>query len=299
MMSKTALRYAIWLSGPVEDGVQHVNGYPAFGLAKWLEACFLLLRDKVPLNTFNELTNSAAAFLDLLLHKDNIPPLDVSRDAALALREVLRKVQNLHSTSPNAAADEVLFQEFSWAFMTFDNAFQLELARLPVFYVTQKGVFDTRYLIVDAAAVYVGYRDRLSKEAIDDTNQAGRCLAFNLPTAAGFHIARATESTIKVEMAAFDCPPPTKKDATWAGYTEALKKTDASKKVIQTIDEIRRLHRNPLIHPEVTLTLPEAVSLWAICTSAIQAMVADMETRKPQPSAEIVNMLPSGEDGSS
>ena len=32
-------------------------------------------------------------------------------------------------------------------------------------------------------------------------------------------------------------------------------------------DQLRSLHRNPLVHPEVTLDMTEAQSLWAMCTS--------------------------------
>ncbi len=292
MTPGTTRFHAIWLSGPLEDGVQHVNGYPAFGLAKWLEACFILLRDKAPLNTFSEMVNSAAAFLDLLLHKDNTPPLDVSRESAIALRAVIQKIQDLYVSDPTTIADETTFQQFSWAFMAFDNAFLLELGRLPVFYVTQKGVFDTRYLILDAAAVYHSYRDLLPQEAQKDTNEAGKCLAFNLPTAAGFHIARATETMIEKEMKAFQATP---HQNNWGAYVEALRRTRANPKVIRVIDQIRELHRNPLIHPEVTLALPEAITLWSICTSAIQAMVADIETTKAHPDATISAMLPPGQ----
>jgi hypothetical protein len=41
--------------------------------------------------------------------------------------------------------------------------------------------------------------------------------------------------------------------------------------------------------------MPEALSLWAICCSAIQAMVADMERKQVEPKPEILGMLPPDE----
>ena len=284
---------AIWLSGPLVDGMQHVNGYPTFGLAKWLEGTFLLLRAKAPLSSYVEFPRAAKTYIDLLLHANSVPQLDVSKQAAITLQNVLNQILDLHSESPDAVGSVDLFNTFSWAFAAFDNAFMLELGRLPIFYVMQKGIYDTKFLILDAAAVYGTYRDRVPKLAIDDTNQAGRCLAFNLPTAAGFHIARATESVIKAEMAVFGA---TSQVRDWSHYGEALAKTGADRKVIQIINEIRLLHRNPLFHPEDTLSTAEALTLWSICVSAIQAMVADMEKKAVVPDAEIVAMLPAGDD---
>ncbi|HKN13052.1 MAG TPA: hypothetical protein VJX68_07625 [Candidatus Binatus sp.] len=78
----------------------------------------------------------------------------------------------------------------------------------------------------------------------------------------------------------------------WGKYTDLLKETGANKKVINSIDQIRELHRNPLLHPEDTLIMAEALNLWAICCSTIQGMIADIEERFPNPSPEIIGMLP-------
>jgi hypothetical protein len=55
---------------------------------------------------------------------------------------------------------------------------------------------------------------------------------------------------------------------------------------------MKEVHRNPLIHPEVTLTMQEAITLLSVCHSTIQACIADMERKSPAPSKEILEMLP-------
>jgi hypothetical protein len=277
-----------------EGRVRHVNGYPTFALGKSLQATYLLVRERAPLAAVADQAKYAIGLLDMFLHEESNPQLDVSKEDARALRETLQQILDRHARDSGAVVDQGLYSELNFRLFKFDNSLQLELARLPVFYVTQKGVLDTRYLILDAAAVYSEYRNRLPAEVIDDTNQAGRCLAFNLPTAAGFHIARATERMIKAEMSAFGCPPQPTGSANWGSYIQELKKTGANKKVIQALTEIKDLHRNPLVHPEQTLGLQEALAFWAVCTSVIGAMVADMETKSPDPSAKITAMLPPG-----
>ncbi len=49
-----------------------------------------------------------------------------------------------------------------------------------------------------------------------------------------------------------------------------------SAKVLSCLQQIKDLHRNPLMHPEETLTLEEAISLFGICQSAISAMLKEI-----------------------
>ena len=72
----------------------------------------------------------------------------------------------------------------------------MDLGQAPTFFVTQKGVYDTDSLINNGSSVYADLLEHLPQEAIEDTNQAARCLAFTLPTASGFHMARATEAVL-------------------------------------------------------------------------------------------------------
>ncbi len=218
--------------------------------------------------------------------------LDESSAAARALRTILAEISGLLETDGDAILNEYWAARLDIGARTFDGALQLELGRAPIFYVTPKGVYSTQRLILDAASVYEGFRDRLPAQAIADTDQAGRCLAFSLPTAMGFHIARATEATIKRYMEVFSCDPVKESQRNWGKYISALRGKGASEKVLQCLEQIQRLHRNPLIHPEETLTLPEAAFLWAICTSAVMGMVADMETKAKEPNPEILDMLP-------
>lgn len=168
-----------------------------------------------------------------------------------------------------------------------------DLARAFTYVVSQVGILAVDSLVDSADDVYEGYKDRVPPSAIVDTREAGRSIAFNLATAAGFHIARATEAVLLKYLAAFGKSPTKDSQRNWGNYIKMLRDdSDASAKVLHMIDQIRILHRNPLLHPEASLTMPEALSLWAICGSAIQAMIADMERKEATPKAEILKMLP-------
>ncbi len=55
-----------------------------------------------------------------------------------------------------------------------------------------------------------------------------------------------------------------------------MKDNNGDDKISHHFDQLRSLHRNPMIHPEVTLAMTEAQSFWAMCTSLIMSMVAEM-----------------------
>ena len=58
-------------------------------------------------------------------------------------------------------------------------------------------------------------------------------------------------------------------------YIEALEKEGTvDDKVLGVLRQIKNLHRNPIMHPEVSLDMDEALILTGIATSAITAMVS-------------------------
>ena len=85
--------------------------------------------------------------------------------------------------------------------------------------------------------------------------EAGKSLAFELPTAAGFHIFRATESVLRRyydHVTSGKVPP---KVRSIAIYVRQLRIAKCAEEIIlATLEQMAKLHRNPLIHPEVALT---------------------------------------------
>lgn len=60
------------------------------------------------------------------------------------------------------------------------------------------------------------------------------------------------------------------------------KQKGADKNVLNAIDQMRELHRNPISHPDVNLSIDEAMMLVGLAQSAIVAMAADSQRRESE-----------------
>lgn len=166
------------------------------------------------------------------------------------------------------------------AYSQYRVALLAEIGALQSYFVTQKRGYDTLTLINWGENVFPNELTAKVPEALFDAREAGRCLAFERPTAAGFHIFRATESVIRkyyAQVTGGKAPP---KIRSIGVYLKAM--TDhADPKVWTALDQLTKLHRNPVIHPEHVLTMDEAATILGICQSAISAMLAVLPVPAP------------------
>ena len=279
-----------WFTCPCGEDMEQINCYSFIGIGQAMEACYLMTA--TPVKTWVHFARWSRERLGSMVGGDNTFRFDESGEVVKELLPLFDELVAAHAANGEIILTQNQIARYNALFFRFDNAAQIEFSRAPIFYVTPKGIYDTRRLITNADAAFEGFADRLPAEALADAKEAGRCFAFSLYTAAGFHIARATEAVIKQYMAVYDCSPRKKSQRNWGAYTEALTKKAANSIIIHHIDQLRELHRNPITHPEVTLTLAQANALHAMCLSVIQAMVGDMETKKKHPVAAIVALLP-------
>jgi hypothetical protein len=130
--------------------------------------------------------------------------------------------------------------------------FGAELAVLPLYGVTRKAGFDLPTLIENGAA-----------EALPDLEQATRCMAFELFTAAGFHLDRANEAVLRRYWDAVTNGATRPASRNMGDYLNELNKLNAGDaKVKAALKDLKDLHRNPLIHPEQTLeNVDDAIAL--------------------------------------
>jgi hypothetical protein len=145
--------------------------------------------------------------------------------------------------------------------------------------VEQVCAYKTSTLIENGDAVFPkNIRDKLPALAVTDVKAAGRCLAFDLPTSAGFHIARTVETVLLQYFSVLEIELPEYKNL--GRYIETLREQGPAKgidpKVIAAVDQFRDLYRNPIMHPDVNLTSDEAQTLFANAQSAISAIISDM-----------------------
>jgi len=158
-----------------------------------------------------------------------------------------------------------------------------EVQALDAYYVKQQGAYATKNLIENAESALALTPDLMSlvtSELKADLREAGRCLVFQLPTAAGFHVARATETVIRMLMEAAHCATVKESQRNWGSYIKALQDGNVDERITHHLAQIKDLHRNPMIHPDVTLTVPEALALWSVCISVIGTMLADIAAKQ-------------------
>jgi hypothetical protein len=175
----------------------------------------------------------------------------------------------------------------SEAIREFRAVLAAELGTTDAYFISKKGIYSTNDLIERADnALSTALRTFVPSQALLDFREAGKCLAFDLFTATGFHILRATDSTLRAYYARFVGKAPKPKVRNWGTYTSVLRKCASAPnaqppkpdlKTISLIDQIREMHRNPIIHPEDNLDEDKALVLFDVCKSAIVAMASELK----------------------
>jgi hypothetical protein len=197
------------------------------------------------------------------------------RESAGRLRDALKHV----TENPNPDLERILGPSeiipITYAAEQFKTALLAEIGVLPSYFVTQKESFDTLSLLDRPGILFPpDIRDKVP-EAVFDISEAGKALAFELPTACGFHVFRATESVLRRYYSHVTGGKPHPKVRNIAVYINAMRQSKCGdEKVLAALDQLSKLHRNPLSHPDAALTLEEAISTVGIARSAVAAMLA-------------------------
>lgn len=205
----------------------------------------------------------AETALDTLLHR-SVFKLKTSIQAGEKLLSGIRQmIETVHSeTNKNAALSPMNVIELTTRLTSFEAVLGAELGMIPLYVVTQKAGFDTATLIESGALCFPVTLFTRVDEAINDLENATRCLAFELPTAAGFHLHRANESVLHRYWDAVSGAAPRPKTRNMGDYLKQMDdKGIGDPKVKAALKDLKDLHRNPLIHPEDSLTLSEAIAL--------------------------------------
>jgi hypothetical protein len=111
-------------------------------------------------------------------------------------------------------------------------------------------------------------------EVEKDAKEAGRALAYELATACGFHTFRIVESVVRRYWDAVsdgEERPKLQTLGTFASLMDARKIGD--EKIVESLKQLTKLHRNPLAHPEVILTVEEAIGTVGMARSVLAMML--------------------------
>ncbi|GAA1956019.1 hypothetical protein GCM10009798_14180 [Nocardioides panacihumi] len=153
-------------------------------------------------------------------------------------------------------------------------------AEVQVAFITREKRYDVNRLLSNVGSLMAsGVYDGLPVISQGDFAAAGRCIAFELPTAAAFHLMRGTEDALRdfyrriVKRERVDPP-------LWYQMTEHLRKRRDTppEALMNNLDNIRRSFRNPTQHPEKVYDIDEAQDLMSLSIDVVTRMQRHLES---------------------
>lgn len=167
-----------------------------------------------------------------------------------------------------------------------------ELQNEAIFRVTPTVGYDTDILLTQAERnLPDSAKMKLRSEVVSEIRESGKCLAYNIPTASGFHILRGLELVmVDYYNAVIQPTPKITRTKDWGKCINSLRKVSdpalenpsdpAVAKAVALLQQIKDSDRNLIMHPEVLLSLDEAIGLFKLCESTIIAMAAKLPQDK-------------------
>jgi hypothetical protein len=221
----------------------------------------------------------AEIILFALKYEATAAHLGRTADAAGELHTALSQfVQETDEGNFHTILDDEYVRSFQWKVERFEAAFRFEAERSSVFSVNPKGIYDTRLLIESPENRFPEKtRNLLPPQTLYDFREAGKCLAFECPTAAAFHTLRGTEALMIKYYEVLAGTPWNLKQRDWGAYIRELKAIPADTRITDRLDEIRRFERNPILHPENNVELERALPLFEMVGGVIVLMVEEIE----------------------
>lgn len=154
------------------------------------------------------------------------------------------------------------------------DTLEADLLLCEAFVVTSKR-YDTNKLLDDIGALMSpNVFSHLTPITQYDLIEAGKCIAFERPTAAAFHFLRATEAELRHFYLTFIT---TKRIPIllWGDMTTDLRNRLRTKKhttLYNNLDNIRTSYRNPTQHPDAIYDIHEVQDLCPLCFEVINRM---------------------------
>lgn len=193
------------------------------------------------------------------------------------------------------------FHRIRDAAQNFEAVLRAEMTALATYLVPKKPGQDMGDL-VDRAHEMIpeDVREIVGPKVRDEIQLAGRCKAFGLYTASGYHVCRAVEAITERYYQLFSGKDGATRRS-WDDYVKALQKLaegDAeykpSERTMRALLQMKDLDRNPLMHPREVLNETDASLLFDIGKVSIIVMAHEMmeATGEPELPLEPQGALP-------
>jgi hypothetical protein len=252
------------------------------------------LRDGAVLSEVFSAIISAQSALRTLLSADPQVRTEFSLAAAKEALDAIEIIDRLHFRDANSGsiiypegADSKIIEPWHlWrltkAMQNFDSVFRAEMKVAATYWVPKRGTYNTNDM-VDAfdRSFLPELIEFIGEKSLSEYRNAGRCFAFGLWSAAGYHACRAVEAVLRP----YYCLLTSKEDReakTWGDLIKELKaKADepmASDKAIFYLQQLKDNERNPLMHVRVVLDEQDADILLNSAKIVIVLMAREIKT---------------------
>lgn len=202
------------------------------------------------------------------LEEFNLP---VTIRAADKLRQLREKFAALNSDRKITAVEA---SELGTTMADLEKTLFAEAEGNIAFIVTDKRIDVNKLLSNVRALMAPSIFDLLPDIARYDFNEAGKCIAFELPTAAAFHLMRGTEAVLRH----FYCSVIRRKrvELLWGPMVKELRsrKKPPPEPLLDNLDNIRRSFRNPTQHPDKVYDIQEVQDLFGLCIEVVNRMAS-------------------------
>lgn len=184
----------------------------------------------------------------------------------------------IQSSDQNSTIGWEIFDLYS-SINTFETLLKAELSVADFYFVTAKGCFDTTQLINSGRSLFPDDLVAKVPKAEVDCIGAGRCIAFDLPTAAAFHLHRLNETVLRSYFNAVAPGIQHPESRTIRAYVEVMKSRKIDNKKVQSaLSSLNSLHRNPVMHPDHSLgNVEEAIALWGSVNACVVHMLKEIQ----------------------
>lgn len=193
--------------------------------------------------------------------------------------ELFRKrFEELAALEPDAVIGDDLAEGLCEIAAVFEKIVYAEASTKKIYVLPQRRFNADSLLSNPQNLLKAGSFQKLSAIAQVDFASAGRCLLFGEATAGAFHILRATEETLRLYYFHHRRSNRLTKPL-WGPILSELraKKTSKPPKVLlDSLDMVRGMYRNPTQHPDATYDIESAQDLFGVCLDLIGEMASEL-----------------------
>lgn len=274
-----------WWSLPVGNGdMERHNAEGFYELGKTVSFLFSCNAMTDKLSAAGSLYQ-AHALLSSFVTSGSVQFSEGCRQAARSLTEIIETlIQGWPENIVQMAEQKATLGNYG-AFLrpqtaTFQTLFIGDSVSLNLFYIPPVLAYSSTVLIEGGEKLIPDALHGVMPDLVKQDVQSGaRCVAFELPTASAFHMARAMEGTMRQYHIAFVGPlPTTYQQLTFGSLINAFNAV-GSPALVANLRHIKDNYRNPISHPDQTITVPESHVFLGVYVAAITAMLYEIHTK--------------------